>query len=115
MSNHFHILVRVPPVDTEISEAELLDRYAALYGEEKRLRLECSWARRREKGRGESVEKERGQALPKAHPYAASRIRCFTYGAAFGREAFVKKAGTGIAFPAEAEGLCTARPLAVEP
>ncbi len=239
MSNHFHILVRVPPVDTQISEAELLDRYAALYGEEKRLRLERSWTRRREKGRGESVEREkaallarmhdvsefaktlkqrysisynrrhdrkgtlweerfrsvlaedapsvlrevaayidlnpvraeivetpssyrwsgfgslasgdpaarrgylaflggdrqaladyaamvaaraasrlprrekgRGQALQKAHPYSVSRIRCFTYGAALGRKAFVKKAGTGIAFSTEAEGLCTARPLA---
>ncbi len=57
-------------------------------------------------------EKERGQALQKAHPYSMSRIRCFTYGVALGREAFVKKAGTGIAFSTEAEGLCTARPLA---
>ncbi len=242
MSNHFHILVRVPPKDTQISEAELLDRHAALYGEERRLRLERSWARRREKGRGEAVEREksallvrmhdvsefaktlkqrysisynrrhdrkgtlweerfrsvlaedvssvlrevaayidlnpvraeiveaptsyrwssfgalsmgnptarrgynallradpsfgvadyvamvsaraasrlplrekkRGQALQKAHPYAVSRIRCFTYGEALGREMFVKKAGTGIAFPAKAEGMCTARPLAEE-
>ena len=57
--------------------------------------------------------------MQKAHPYAASWIRCFTYGAALGREAFVKKAGTGIAFPgivfpAEAKELCTARPLAAE-
>ncbi len=238
MSNHVHILVRVPPEGTEIDEAELLDRYAALYGEARRRRLERSWERRREKGREESVErekvallarmhdvsefaktlkqrysisynrrhdrkgtlweerfrsvlaedtpsvlrevaayidlnpvraeivespssyrwsgfgslasgdpaarqgylallgdnqqalldyvamvsiraasrlpkreKERGQALQKAHPYSVSRIRCFTYGVALGREAFVKKAGTGIAFSAEAEGLCTARPL----
>jgi REP element-mobilizing transposase RayT len=241
MSNHFHILVRVPSEGTEIGEAELLDRHAALYGEARRRRLERSWERRREKGREESVEREkvallarmhdvsefaktlkqrysisynrrhdrkgtlweerfrsvlaedapsvlrevaayidlnpvraemveapssyrwsgigalssgdpaplrgylsllggdrraleeymdmvalraasrlprlskaRGQALQKVHPYSMSQIRCFTYGTAFGREAFVKKTGTGIAYPAEVEGLCTARPLAGE-
>ena len=33
MSNHFHILVRVPPADTEVSDAELMRRYAVLYPE----------------------------------------------------------------------------------
>ncbi len=60
------------------------------------------------------LSKARGQALQKVHPYSMSQIRCFTYGTAFGREAFVKKTGTGIAYPAEVEGLCTARPLAGE-
>ncbi len=67
MTNHFHILVRVPDARTEIGEAELLARYAALYGEAKRGRLERFWARLREEGQAWKVEEAKARLLRRMH------------------------------------------------
>ncbi len=67
MTNHFHILVRVPDARTEIGEAELLARYAALYGEAKRGRLERFWAKLREEGQARKVEEAKARLLRRMH------------------------------------------------
>ena len=67
MTNHFHILVRVPAADARVGEAELLDRYAALYGDARRERLERAWARLRGEGRAWKVEEAKARLLRRMH------------------------------------------------
>jgi REP element-mobilizing transposase RayT len=43
MGNHFHILVRVPPLNEEIGLKTLIYRYRTLYGVEKTLELITKW------------------------------------------------------------------------
>ena len=50
MDNHFHLCVRVPRQEGEISESEILRRVGVLYGEERRTALEKRLAEYREEG-----------------------------------------------------------------
>ena len=56
MSNHFHVLVRVPPKWTVVSEDEVLDRVGHLYGDAKKNWLKNKLAHFREAGGGEAAE-----------------------------------------------------------
>ncbi len=57
MSNHFHILVHVPP-PRSISESELLRRVAILYGSEYAAEMRHRWKLWRETGEQAQLEKE---------------------------------------------------------
>ncbi len=67
MTNHFHVFVRVPAADTKIDEAELLDRYEALYGTARRGKLERTWTKLRDEGQTLAVEKAKARYLARMH------------------------------------------------
>ena len=50
MDNHFHLCVRVPKREGEVSENEILRRVGVLYGEDRRAALERRLAGYREEG-----------------------------------------------------------------
>lgn len=58
MDNHFHLCVRVPKKEVEVSEAEVLRRVGVLYGEDGRKALEKRLAGFREKGDESSADAE---------------------------------------------------------
>ena len=60
MSNHYHILVRVPS-PFSISEAELLRRVAALYGDARAKEMRLRWADYRKKGMITTLQAEQGK------------------------------------------------------
>lgn len=57
MSNHFHILVHVPP-PRPIGEKELLARVAILYGTEYAAEMRCRWDLHRKTGHHAQLDKE---------------------------------------------------------
>ena len=57
LSNHFHILARVPR-QPELGERELLGRVAVLYGEARAEMLRAQWAGWKKKGLGYLAEKD---------------------------------------------------------
>lgn len=57
LDNHFHILVRVPKREA-VGDEVLLERYQALYGEERAALLAAKWKSLRETGEGACVEAE---------------------------------------------------------
>ena len=60
MSNHFHILVRVPP-PRALTESELLSRFATLYGKARAKELRLHWTDCRKSGLLRQVEQEQTQ------------------------------------------------------
>ena len=58
MDNHFHLCVRVPKQEGEVSESEILRRVGVLYGEDRRAALEKRLAGYREEGDDISVAAE---------------------------------------------------------
>lgn len=67
MTNHFHVFVRVPAAGTRIDEAELLDRYEALYGAARRGKLERAWSALRDGGQAKAVEAAKARYLARMH------------------------------------------------
>ena len=62
MSNHFHILVRVPK-PSPLSESELLARVAILYGHAQAKATRARWDLARKSGQSSQVEQEQAQLL----------------------------------------------------
>jgi REP element-mobilizing transposase RayT len=62
MSNHFHILARVPP-PRPLSESELLARVAILYGNAEAKAMRARWDLARKSGQASQVEQEQAQLL----------------------------------------------------
>ena len=60
MSNHFHILARVPAPQA-LTESELLSRFAILYGKPRAKELSLHWTDCRKSGQTRQVEQEQAQ------------------------------------------------------
>ena len=58
MDNHFHLCVRVPKREGDVSESEILRRVGVLYGEDRRAALEKRLAGYREEGDDTAVAAE---------------------------------------------------------
>ena len=58
MDNHFHLCVKVPKREGEVSESEVLRRVGVLYGEDRRAAFEKRLAGYREEGNGMAVAAE---------------------------------------------------------
>ena len=67
MSNHFHILVRVPPINGEIDEATLVSRYRVLYGSRKTDDLLKKWKDWTKKGMMEEIAAEQNALRKRMH------------------------------------------------
>jgi putative transposase len=68
MSNHFHILVRVPGGKPDLSDAELVERVRGLNGNGAADELEWFLAHLREQDKsGQAAEKEKGRYLARMH------------------------------------------------
>ncbi len=75
MSNHFHLLVRVPR-KREVSDAELLRRMEALYGTPRFLKVLEKWEKWTKKNQAERVEEEKARL--RARMYDLSQF-CKTF------------------------------------
>ena len=58
MDNHFHLCIRVPKREGEVSESEILRRVGVLYGEDRRAALEKHLAGYREEGYDTAIAAE---------------------------------------------------------
>ena len=80
MSNHFHILVRVPS-PRQLSEGELLARVAILYGNEPAKDMRTRWETYRKAGRLELLEAEQAKLRKRMYditPFMQSLKQRFT-------------------------------------
>lgn len=70
MSNHLHILLRVPPRE-DVSEKELLSRVQVLYGEKYRIRMEGRWEACKKFGCKDLVLQEQDALLKRMYDMGA--------------------------------------------
>ena len=91
MSNHFHLLVRIPR-RREVSESELLRRMEALYGSPKFHAVLDKWEKWRKKGQESRVEDEK--ARMRARMYDLSQF-CKTFKEAYTQDYNRRHENTG--------------------
>jgi REP element-mobilizing transposase RayT len=67
MGNHFHLLVRVPPLSNEIDLKTLISRYRILYGTDKTLELIEKWKIWKKKGMNKEITEELNAIKKRMH------------------------------------------------
>ena len=67
MGNHFHIIVRVPPLNAKINIKTLIFRYRTLYGTDKTLELIKKWKIWKKKGMNKEIIEEQNTIKRRMH------------------------------------------------